>query len=661
MSGPALHAHDPHCTVMMPTIECHGPAKAPLTFAKNIHKLRSFSTTTVHCTHRTGDRSVGYLIASIPCGTLPLVLDSQNSSVTNPLRGSPLSGMWHMSNSKTYRDRASLHQALIASLCLCLSLHTQLLAQWSTDPTNNLIVGFGLLPEIASDSAGGCYITYEQNLAYPRRLIVERLNRCGYKPWGTSRRILGEFPEQYSAQLTEDGQGGVIVAYVDRWADSVLAWRVRVQRVDSSGYFLWGPTGVRVSLLEINHGNHAVVSDGAGGCIVAWSGADTISYEYHLRISRVNSAGARVWGDSGRFVWNYGVQAPAKPQLIADGRGGCTLLFGVSRAQRFDPSGMPLWDSSGAQLENLATSKLTCDGSGGVILVGMKYISYNNGDPLWAAKAQRVDSIGHVLWGSNGLSLEDSLHGLFLNPPAITLARNAERSAAIAWGKRTSPSVLELRTQTVRPNGSVVFGNPGILVSRVNSSKGIVGVLPSDSSTSVFVWGDSRSPGGIYAQRLDTVGQVLWDTNDVPLNIPQFGEMKVATNGNGGCIGVGFHQFDFSIRALQVSRNGLLGQVITSIEHDISYDVPDELILYQNYPNPFNPQTIIRFQLPRAEPISLTLHNILGQRVKTLDSGIRTAGAHLVILVAEDLPSGTYFYRLTTPSTVRTHKLLMIK
>ena len=54
-------------------------------------------------------------------------------------------------------------------------------AQWSTDPNNNLIVGYGLDPNICSDSAGGCYITYDYNsTSYPRWLALERLDKYGY-------------------------------------------------------------------------------------------------------------------------------------------------------------------------------------------------------------------------------------------------------------------------------------------------------------------------------------------------------------------------------------------------------------------------------------------------------------------------------------------------
>jgi len=89
---------------------------------------------------------------------------------------------------------------LILPLLIACSIN--LFSQWSTDPNNNLIVGYGLDPHICSDSAGGCYITYDyDNIYYPRKLALERLNKYGYKPWGTLKQILGEFdltPKKYT-------------------------------------------------------------------------------------------------------------------------------------------------------------------------------------------------------------------------------------------------------------------------------------------------------------------------------------------------------------------------------------------------------------------------------------------------------------------------------
>ena len=52
-------------------------------------------------------------------------------------------------------------------------------------------------------------------------------------------------------------------------------------------------------------------------------------------------------------------------------------------------------------------------------------------------------------------------------------------------------------------------------------------------------------------------------------------------------------------------------------------------LLYQNYPNPFNAGTDIRFQLPKNADVELTIYNILGQTVRTLTQGYKTAGHYI--------------------------------
>ncbi|MHB2154051.1 T9SS type A sorting domain-containing protein [Calditrichota bacterium GD2] len=76
--------------------------------------------------------------------------------------------------------------------------------------------------------------------------------------------------------------------------------------------------------------------------------------------------------------------------------------------------------------------------------------------------------------------------------------------------------------------------------------------------------------------------------------------------------------------------------------------VPQAFALQQNYPNPFNPTTTIKYALPKAANVKLEVFNVLGQRVATLVDARQPAGYHQVVFNGAGLPSGVYYYRLST-------------
>ncbi len=73
---------------------------------------------------------------------------------------------------------------------------------------------------------------------------------------------------------------------------------------------------------------------------------------------------------------------------------------------------------------------------------------------------------------------------------------------------------------------------------------------------------------------------------------------------------------------------------------------PQSFRLLQNYPNPFNPVTRIRYVLPRAANVELSVHDLMGRRVALLTRGLKQAGTHEVSFNAGALSSGIYFYTL---------------
>lgn len=89
--------------------------------------------------------------------------------------------------------------------------------------------------------------------------------------------------------------------------------------------------------------------------------------------------------------------------------------------------------------------------------------------------------------------------------------------------------------------------------------------------------------------------------------------------------------------------------------------LPTDYALSQNYPNPFNPVTSIRFAVPQAGRIVLTVYDVLGQEQATLVDGEFSAGTYTVSWDAGKVASGVYFCRMTAGNFVATKRMLLVK
>lgn len=89
--------------------------------------------------------------------------------------------------------------------------------------------------------------------------------------------------------------------------------------------------------------------------------------------------------------------------------------------------------------------------------------------------------------------------------------------------------------------------------------------------------------------------------------------------------------------------------------------LPQSFILEQNYPNPFNPSTMIRFSVAKKEFVTLTVYNSVGEMISTLVNNEFEAGTYNVKFNADNLPSGIYLYRISTPSFSSTKKMIIQK
>lgn len=108
---------------------------------------------------------------------------------------------------------------------------------------------------------------------------------------------------------------------------------------------------------------------------------------------------------------------------------------------------------------------------------------------------------------------------------------------------------------------------------------------------------------------------------------------------------------------------GMSGVVIVENATDITDDNISvfKFNLIQNFPNPFNPTTKISYTIPERGNVSLKVFNLLGSQVAELVNAEIEAGSYDITFNASNLPTGTYFYRLQTSSSVETKKMILLK
>jgi len=85
--------------------------------------------------------------------------------------------------------------------------------------------------------------------------------------------------------------------------------------------------------------------------------------------------------------------------------------------------------------------------------------------------------------------------------------------------------------------------------------------------------------------------------------------------------------------------------------------------LEQNYPNPFNPVTVIKYQIPASEFVTIRLIDAIGREVKLLENSFMEAGLHEININSADLSlsSGVYFYSITAGEFSSVKKMMVLK
>jgi len=122
--------------------------------------------------------------------------------------------------------------------------------------------------------------------------------------------------------------------------------------------------------------------------------------------------------------------------------------------------------------------------------------------------------------------------------------------------------------------------------------------------------------------------------------------------------------FDFGTSDMDVYLDNIcLVEMVSSTDVTLneSSRIPGDFALFQNFPNPFNPVTTIRYTVPSACHVNLTIYDLLGREITTLVNETRTPGDYLVKWNGQNHSAGIYLAHLTAGEFTDTKKLILQK
>jgi len=324
--------------------------------------------------------------------------------------------------------------------------------------------------------------------------------------------------------ITTDGNHGLIAVWAD-CSSSITKCDIFAQKVDASEHIMWQSNGVPIIAAPEDQFGPRIVSDNAGGAIVAWTDSRSQSGEF-IYAQRVDRNGNMLWDIEGIII-SYGTGDQTLLNLTPDKSGGAFIIWQESQeaftdidlfAQHINNQGTLLWSEpitiTAAPNEQYYGDSAP-DNAGGFLITWSDLRDYDNPNIY----AQRVTASGAVVWAKDG--------ALVSADPALQrpghIVSDVKGGAFIVWYDfRSNPNRADVYMQRISATGKPAWEVDLPIVANLNDAEGPNDLLQDGAGGAILVanryMGDSGiTEADILAQRVDKDGRLLWGPE--PLNI----------------------------------------------------------------------------------------------------------------------------------------------
>ena len=280
--------------------------------------------------------------------------------------------------------------------------------QWTANGVGvSLATNVQFAPAIVADGLGGAIVAWNDlRSGTSWDLYASHVTAAGVREWTANGLPISVQPgSQLSASLAPDGTGGAIIVWQDTRTG---AYDVYGQRVSITGVVQWTANGLLLVGAVDDQWNVRAIPDGSGGVFVAWQDERTEGTTSDIYVGRFTSAGAALWGSG--IGAGTATSQQQNPSIVTDGAGGVIVAWEDFRtgidfdiyAQRLTATGTPLWTSQGLPVclaaGHQSTVSAVSDGTGGAAIIWGDDRN-GNGDVY----ARAVDASGSSAWMTDGM------------------------------------------------------------------------------------------------------------------------------------------------------------------------------------------------------------------------------------------------------------------
>ena len=184
-------------------------------------------------------------------------------------------------------------------------------------------------------------------------VFARKVDSSGNSPWGNGAVVKSATGEVQNVQAAPDGEGGVLVTWLEMTSSSGLKYTVYAQRVDSEGNRRWQPEGVSIASATLTLAEPHIISESSGGAYVTWQGSPTGSQKskMHLFSQRVNSKGEALWKKGGVVLCDQ--EKCSQVSLAKDSRGGFVAVWAYAANSRYGVMGQSVTSEGEARWQTM--------------------------------------------------------------------------------------------------------------------------------------------------------------------------------------------------------------------------------------------------------------------------------------------------------------------